>query len=123
VTLSTTRTSAGSYTVIQTKSFICGISSLPGLFGGTLAVMRANAHGEIVKWPLIAKARLRRGLTREQRDAIHDRVAKGLSELGEKEIFDLSLQLPNSLPNALEAILSVTKGRGLLSSYDIDMRK
>jgi len=124
VTLSTTRTHAGSYTVVRTKSFICGISSLPGIFGGTLAVMRANASGEIVKWPLVAKARLHRGMTKEQRDAIHDHVAKGLDELGGKGMIDfLGRQQPISLANALEGTLSVAKARGQISRYDIDNRK
>jgi len=118
VTLSTTRTQAGSYTVIRTKSFICGISSLRGLFGGTLGVMRANASGEIVKWPLVAKARLRRGLTKEQRDAIHDHIAKGLDDLGGKEVVGL-----HRLANAIEATFSVAKARGQISRYDIDKRK
>jgi hypothetical protein len=121
VTVSITRTHAGSYTVIGTKSFTCGVSSLPGLFGGTLAVMRANAEGEIVKWPLVAKARLRRGMTKEQRDAVHDDIAKGLDELGTQEIEDfLGRKQPISLPNAIEGTFSVAKAQGQISSYDIN---
>ena len=85
--------------------------------------MRANASGEIVKWPLVAKARLRRGMTKEQRDEIHDRIAKLLDELGEKEVAGLQLPTPTRLANAIEATFSVAKARGQISSYDVDMRK
>lgn len=58
------RTAVGAYTVIQTKSFTCGISTLRGLFRGSIAVMKANTDGEIVKWPPVCKAYLKRHGTR-----------------------------------------------------------
>jgi hypothetical protein len=86
--------------------------------------MRADANGEIVKWPLVAKARLRRGMTKEQRDAVHDHIAKILDGLGENETDDfLGGKQPISLANALEGTFSTAKARGQISGYDIDKRK
>src|SRR5260370_33176719 len=45
------RTAAGSIGVLRTNSFICCVSTLPGFLGGTIAIMKSNTDGEIVKWP------------------------------------------------------------------------
>ncbi len=118
-----TKSLAGSYTVLRNKSFICAISTLPGLWRGTVAIMRANADGEIVKWPPVGKAYFKRGMTREQRDAAHDYISGLLDEVGENGADDFlggSEQL--SLVNAMEGVFSIVKTRGVISRYVIDDR-
>src|SRR5690349_1452381 len=101
MTVSTKRTAVGSITVVRTKAFICGISSLPGLFRGSVAVMRANADGEIVKWPLVGKAYFQRGMTKEQRDVVHDYISKGMDDLGGNEVNVLGSKQFITLSNAM----------------------
>jgi hypothetical protein len=78
-------------------------------------------------------------MTKEKRDEIHDRIAKGIDELGEKEVAGLKevadllgekevagLQLPTPirrLAYAIEATFWVAKARGQISSYVVDERK
>lgn len=118
------KTTFGSITVLQTNSFVCSISTLPGLFRGTIAIMKANADGEIVNWPPVGKAYLARGMTREQRDAAHDYVAGLLDELGDNGVDDLSDigSKQFCLANAMEGAFSVAKARGVVSKYIIDAR-
>jgi len=124
MTLSTKRTFAGSYTVLRTKGFTCGVSSLKGWFGqGTIAIMRADANGEIVKYPIVAEAWFP-GPTKERRDWMHDYIANALDELGNKtreNIFSGSEE-PFGLYYALEGTFSVAKGQGRISKYIIDDR-
>ena len=124
MTLSTKRTFVGSYTVVRTKGFTCGVSSLKGWFGrGTIVVMRVDdVTGEIVKWPPVAKAWFR-GSTRERRDWMHDYIAKALDDLGDKTVENIfGIDKPMGLYYAMEGTFSVAKARGLISKYTLDER-
>jgi hypothetical protein len=124
MTLSTKRSFAGSYTVVQTKGFTCGVSSLKGWFyKGTIAVMRADTNGEIVKYPIVAKAWFL-GPTRERRDWMHDYIANALDELGNKTAKNIitGAEEPHGLYYAMHGTFSVAKARGLISKYIIDER-
>jgi hypothetical protein len=88
-----------------------------------IAVMRADANGEIVKWPIVAKAWFR-GPTKERRDWMHDYIANVLVELGNKTTENIlsGSEEPMGLYYAMEGTFSVAKARGLISKYIIDER-
>ena len=115
-----TRTAVGYYTVLQTKSFACGVSTLPGILGGSMAVMQANPDGTIKKWPPVAKAFFRFGSNREERDNIHRYVVGLLDQIGDapNEVEGGRLMLTA----ALEGVFTVAKARGFIKKYLIDTR-
>lgn len=118
------RSSVGSYTGIKTKSFTCAISTLPGFFGGSIAVMRANKDDEIVKWPLVGKAWFRRGLTKEQRDTLHDHISTMMDEAGDSEPPAPSFfATQSSLADAMDKVFPIAQAGGLISRYIIDRRR
>jgi hypothetical protein len=105
------RTGVGSIGVIRTNSFTCSISTLPGLLRGTIAVFRANAAGEIVKWPPVGKAYLAWGMTREQRDEAHNYIMALLDGVGDTD------EQPTPLAIAMESVFEVASARGVITKY------
>jgi hypothetical protein len=105
------RTAAGSISIIRTNSFICSVSTLPGLLRGTIAIYKANAAGEIMKWPPVGKAYLARGMTRQQRDEAHDYIVALLDELGDNS----EQQTPLAI--AMERVFEMAGAKGLITKY------
>lgn len=105
------RTSAGSVGVLRTNSYVCCVSTLPGFFRGTIAIFKANANGEIVKWPPVGKAYLGRGTTRQQRNEIHDYVLGLLDDVGDNGAGQ------TSLGSAMEGVFQVAKAQGIITKY------
>lgn len=84
--------------------------------------MRADAAGEIVKWPPVGKASFW-GPTRERRDWMHDYIAKGLDDLGSSTANNMfGVEEPIGLYYAMEGTFSVAKARGWISKYTLDER-
>lgn len=103
------RTVLGSLSVIQTKSFGCCVSTMPGLFGGSMAIFQADRDGRTI-FPPISKARLPRGLTQEQRDKVHDGVVACLDRAGEE---------PAELPVVVNYVLSEFEKNGAIKTFII----
>ena len=117
-----TRTVVGYYTVLETKSFACGVSTLPGILGGSMAVMQANPDGTIKKWPPIAKAYFHFWSNRKKRDYIHRYVVKLLEQIGDAPP-DPDIEGGRlTLKYALEGVFTVAKASGFIRKYIIDPR-
>jgi hypothetical protein len=98
----------GKVAKIQTDAFSCSVSTLQGWFKGSTAVMANKPDGSLNKFP-VAKAYLKRSLSRADRDQIHDYIVNSLDELGVDGSFDLNA--------AIEGTFSVAKARGLIQDY------
>jgi hypothetical protein len=70
--------------------------------------MAHKADGSVNRTPL-AKAYLKRSLSRADRDKVHDYIVNSLDGLGVNGSFDLNA--------AIEGTFSVAKARGLILEY------
>jgi hypothetical protein len=104
------RTAVGWIGAVETESFVCYVSTLPGFFRGTIAIFRANPDGQR-KSPPVAKAYLARGLTSEQREQVHNYIMALLDEVGEKRTG------AHALASTIEGVFTVAKARGMITKY------
>ncbi len=88
------------------------VSTAPGFFKGSALVMPVRPDGTVQRVPL-AKAYLKRSLSKVERDAVHDYLVGALDQLGNDKI---------SLTYAIEGAFSVAKARGLILDYIIGGR-
>jgi hypothetical protein len=106
--MSNVRSGVGKVATIQNDAFRCSVSTLPGLFKGSIAVMGRKPDGSLNKIP-VAKAYFKRRVSRADRDMIHDYIVNSLDQLGADGRFDLNA--------AIEGAFSVAKARGLIIDY------
>jgi hypothetical protein len=109
VIISNLRSSYGKVATIKTDAFGCMVSTAPGLFRGSILVMALNPDGSAKRMP-VAKAYLKRSLSREDRDNIHDHIVNDLETWG---IANIGM----TLGQAIEHAFSMAKAEGHIRDY------
>jgi hypothetical protein len=99
MSVSNERSRYGSYALLHTSGFNCIVSTAPGFFKGSTLVMSVRPDGTVQRLPL-AKAYLKRSLSKAERDAVHDYLVGSLDQFGNDKI---------SLVYAIEGTFSVAK--------------
>jgi hypothetical protein len=85
------------------------VSTAPGLFKGSTLIMSVRPDGTVQRLPL-AKAYLKRSLSKAERNEVHDYLVGSLDQLGNGNI---------GLVYAVEGTFSIAKARGLILDYII----
>jgi hypothetical protein len=111
----------GSYARLHTSGFDCTVSTAPGLFKGSTLVKSVRPDG-IVQVVPVAKAYLKRSLSKAERDAVHDYLVGMLDQLGNDELYiggvlNLFGNDQTRLINVIGSAFSVAKARGLILDY------
>jgi hypothetical protein len=99
----------GKVSTIEHDAFGCMISTAPGVFKGSILVMAFKPDGSVNRMP-VAKAYLKRSLSRADRDNIHDHIVNDLDTWGVANI-------GMSLRQAIEHTFSMAKAEGHILDY------